>query len=121
MPYKSPWLEVALKARKPVAAAAPAAVIIECSDSRVTSRAGHLIAADPVLQRFDDLGLGCDREGRDVVDAREPHAPGRRAIARQEFSAHDASSAAVALCSEIVVMACDGQTLTQIRHPLQWS
>ena len=36
MPYSSPWLEVAVKVRTPVLAAAPAAVIIECSDSSVT-------------------------------------------------------------------------------------
>ncbi len=40
MPYSRPWLEVALKTRTPVAAAAPAAVIMECSDSSVTSRPG---------------------------------------------------------------------------------
>ncbi len=35
----SPWLDVAVKTRAPVAAAAPAAVIIECSESSVTNRA----------------------------------------------------------------------------------
>jgi len=34
-----PWLEVAVNTRTPVAAAAAAAVTIECSDSRVTRRA----------------------------------------------------------------------------------
>jgi len=38
--YSSPWLEVALNTRTPVAAAAPAAVIMECSDSSVTRRPG---------------------------------------------------------------------------------
>ena len=38
MAYSSPWLEVALNTRTPVAAALPAAVSMECSDSRVTSR-----------------------------------------------------------------------------------
>jgi hypothetical protein len=39
MPYKSPWLDVAVNTRTPVAAAAPAAVIMECSLSRVTMEA----------------------------------------------------------------------------------
>lgn len=38
--YSKPWLDVAVKTRTPVAAAAPAAVSMECSDSIVTSRAG---------------------------------------------------------------------------------
>ena len=38
IPYSKPWLEVALNTRTPVAAAAPAAAIIECSESRVTMR-----------------------------------------------------------------------------------
>ena len=38
MAYNKPWLEVAVKTRTPVAAAAPAAVSMECSDSSVTRR-----------------------------------------------------------------------------------
>ncbi len=48
MPYSRPWLEVAVNTRTPVAAAAPAAVIIECSDSSVTMRAGM---SPPSIQR----------------------------------------------------------------------
>ena len=35
--YSSPWLEVAVNTRTPAAAAAPAAMIIECSLSSVTN------------------------------------------------------------------------------------
>ena len=39
-----------MKTRTPVAAAAPAAVIIECSDSSVTMRAVELAAVDPAAE-----------------------------------------------------------------------
>ena len=43
---------------------------------------GHLLAIDPAAQGFDDLGLRCDGERRDVVGPREARAPRRGGVPR---------------------------------------
>ncbi len=48
-PNRSPWLEVAVNVRTPVAEAAPAAANMECSESRVT----NVASMRPSLTHFD--------------------------------------------------------------------